>query len=309
MRKLKAKDLEVVKLSPANAKTWLDTLDMSLEREIRPLWARHLHEQMMAGRFIGRTVLITAVNGEVEYLLDGQHRLMALARGGVPPAEFIVNRYRVEGRKEAAIIFGKLDQGLKRRLGDVANAYELFDLTGFKARGPINKVAAAYKMIETDFGYGLNAGHAFLDLDVTVGHVVEWAPYGHLFYDAIGRGGIRALITKAPVMGVALLTLKAEPEQAADFWHQVNQNDGIGRHDPRARLHRWLYESRMKGATPTQGRVYTNSTFALTAAKCWNSYLEGKSVKALRMASIEGGGYRIGQTDYRIGSSKYVKET
>ncbi len=75
---------------------------------------------------------------------------------------------------------------------------------------------------------------------------------------------------KAPILAVALVTIKHAPiETAKDFWLNAFQNDGLRRRDVRRLMNEEIVQSSSDGGAAT-------SALIRRSANLWNWYVAGK---------------------------------
>jgi hypothetical protein len=106
-RQVKSAGFEVI--TPERAKHILETQNIS-NRRMRSWWSEAMAQSMKRGEF--KTTHQGIAFSEEGYLLDGQHRLSAIVKAGVP-----VEMLCVYGLDASA--FGFIDIGIKRNVADL----------------------------------------------------------------------------------------------------------------------------------------------------------------------------------------------
>lgn len=290
------KQVEVVEMSPAQAKHFIDNNLYRGQRTVRKWWVGYLNQQMKEGKFGDKTAIHVAHDSRYDYLIDGQHRLMALAMGDTANQRFVIVHHQLNGNKEEQLaeLYSRIDQGLKRSFSDVSDAWNLLEATGLDNKTQLNQLAAGCKVLNGNW-----TDSRRLDLEILVSMVIEWSQYAKMFYESIREGELGSLILKSPVMAVALVTFKYQPELSYEFWHQVAYNDMIGRADPRARLHKFLWDARV--ISNNKGVRYSLFEFGLVCARCWNAFLDKQELTKLYIPNMPPEGYLIKKTGVYIG--------
>lgn len=289
---MNTKELEIIEIGPAEAKILVDKWQYQKQRPLRKTWVTYLNDQMRSKKFDDLTTIKLAhLNGHV-FLIDGQHRLSALALGGSKPIKFIVSHRYPKDDQELAEIYARTDQGLKRSFSDIADVYGLVETSGIKNKTQLNQAGAAANQLIKNFGT-VRSGR--IDMEVTVQVVLNWSQYVVSFLRCVHNGELGNLILKSPVMALGMITFKHQTNIAYEFWHQVSYNDLIGRYDPRSKYHRFILEARLHG-TSGYGVTYTPQDFALVGARCWNAYVNGEEIKKLNIPTASNRGYLVEKT-------------
>lgn len=106
---------------------------------------------------------------------------------------------------------------------------------------------------------------------------------------ALAPTHIRRKLKTISVFSVAMVTLKAEPATASEFWKGLAEDDGLTKGDPRKSL-----------LVDMQSRTARNGLIAapmMAAARAWNAYRAGKNVGHIKVTGhpvpIDGTGYVV----------------
>ncbi len=111
-------NIEVIDISPDLAKQWLERSKNMINRPVHQQWVQTLMQAIRRGEWhlTGDSIKMTAA-GEV---VDGQHRLLAIAQSGVVCQSVVV-------RGVHPTAFAVMDTGKGRSVGDILHLYGITD--------------------------------------------------------------------------------------------------------------------------------------------------------------------------------------
>jgi len=267
-------------VTPELAEQWLSR-QFGGQRNMREHHVFLLAGEMERGTFVPHNAITFAVvNGE-RYLIDGQHRLHAVALYGRPVPMPILE---IPTSDMAAVrrLYGNIDQGLRRSATDAIRAMGLAEEFGLAERR-VQRMSGALRAIATRFTDttgGASRGDARRQRAVTRSNAVNtsllrvWEKEIHKYYEIVegGEPSIIALFERAAVLGCALLTIRYSPESAAEFWGGASRDDGLAMHDPRKRFLVWLREEKKS----------KSGEIARAFAVAWRNFLKGGELKLIR---------------------------
>ncbi len=271
-------------------------------RPLRKWQVAFLSGEMKKKRFSPTATIAMAVNGATPRLVNGQHTLSAIAACGIPQSLSVVE-HKVEGTEALAQLFAHYDIGLKRTFSDAVNYY---DVVGKLESSPtqINKLAAGLRHIGSGLGgtHLPNAQTGFSNEDV-IQWVYNWYDSWMTFRETMHpcETWLRNRLESKSISSVALITLRFSESDAAPFWRQVSQDDGLRRGDPRHALHKKLLEIstlRAMSATGSHSILSTNVQSGM-AAWAWNKYIRGMDMVSVRPpVSFRTGGIYVLDTPF-----------
>lgn len=194
------------------------------------------------------TIMFSSINGDY-HLINGQHTLHAIVMS--KKAQTLpVTYYSVQDEAEEAELYYRIDRQRKRSLADSIRSTELPERLGLTPT-KMREIASALRFIKNGFGSQAKKNNFVSDDDL-----VEWLPMWawecRQLYHAITPSSDRErnLIVRQAVFGVALITMRYQPEKAREFWYQVARDDGLERHDPRKTLRTWLFSAQGQSLAP-----------------------------------------------------------
>lgn len=262
------------------AEQWLER-QFGGQRNMREHHVFLLAGEMERGTFVPHNAITFAVlNGE-RYLIDGQHRLNAVALYG-KAVPMPILEIPVKDMEEVRRLYGNIDQGLKRSATDAIRAMGLSEEFGLAERR-VQRMSGALRVIATRFTDttgGATRGETRRQRALTRSNAVNttllraWEREVHRYYEIVegGEPSIIAMFERAAVLGCALLTVRYAEDSAEEFWRGASRDDGLAMHDPRKRFIVWLRDTKK----PKAGEIAR--AFSVT----WRSFLKGNDLKLIR---------------------------
>lgn len=263
------------------AQTWLDRFHFDFQRKPKRWAIEYYANEMRAGNFKPYTMIeIANVNGK-KYLVDGQHRLMAIASADVK-MPLVVLETDVANEQEVGERYAQTDRGLKRTTADQFAAVALPEEFGL-SHTKLNAIGAACVLIDSDFTRQSQRG---ISLGKKLEMIREYAPYACQFYDAIEDYGVpremAKIVLRAATLAVAIVTYRYSSarfgvEAVDDFWIGAISDNEIKTGDPRKLANRHMLESSMMGAGSVRRQRVSASYSAKYIAHCFNAFVSNES--------------------------------
>ena len=268
---------DIEEVTPEVAENWLNS-QFEGQRSLRDHHVLLLAQEMESGNFIPHSSIVFAEHEGKRYLIDGQHRLQAIALYG-KSVKMPVLRRKAVSMKEVQEWYSSIDQGLRRTAHDAIRAQGLTQELGLTERyagrlsGAVRQIATGF--IDTTGGIGVSkTGRVRARSNAFVSDFMrKWSVEAQLYFSLL-QGAEKSnlfVFERAPVIACALLSLKYVPDKAKEFWDGAVRDDGLSKHDPRKRFLIWLREKREKPANVARG-------FSVV----WKAFLEGGEVKLIR---------------------------
>ncbi|MBF0177963.1 MAG: hypothetical protein HQL63_14115 [Magnetococcales bacterium] len=267
-----------VKVTPEVAGDWLQHNIFSRQRSMRPRHRDALVQEINAGRFIQGTQIHFVRFRNEQLLVNGQHTLSAIEKAGVPTTLTVLISV-AETMDEVAELYSRHDNHLSRSVMDSIKARDLHNQIGMSLKQATN-VAAALRFIQG----GFRRSDSRCQEDV-LAEVKTWEEEGNAFFETILGGGKDAvLLTKAPILSVALVTFRHQEKKAREFWRQVALNDGLRSNDPRKILHEFVDLTRTNRGPFIRGnKTVTPAYVARAVAVAWNAFFAGNSITRINV--------------------------
>lgn len=270
-------------VTPSMASEFLAIANYDDQRPTRPLWTKYLADEMALGSFKQNTLIefVRVKKSRKLHLIDGQHRLGAVIRSGKPQT-FVVLETEVESDEDAARLYYRIDQGLKRgavdqlRVLEIGNEYNL-NYT------ELRRLAGAVTLIGSDWS---RVRQQMFHPDERERLVKEYAPACRRYFDTIVRrpSDMKSATERAATLAVAVVTFRFSVEKfeakVEDFWEGAVFDDGVLLGDARKAANRHLVTVGMQGGASTGNAIHRSPAYsARYLARCFNAYVKGEPLK------------------------------
>ncbi|MBK9003507.1 MAG: hypothetical protein IPM41_06480 [Sphingomonadales bacterium] len=275
-------EMEVV--TPETAQSWLLNNSLPYQRGLRKANVEFYASEMLRGDWDPTTVISFArVNGEEWSLVDGQHRLEAVVKAGMPQP-FVIKRVTYKSADDIANAYARIDQGSKRTPMDQAHAWGLADKYGLYPDWT-GKFMSGIKFIIGRFGWQRHIRPHPSDV-VSMMDQYSGAMLG--YYDLCGGADrhMRKALQRASTVAVGLVTLQSSvkvygEEKVNEFWTGAVLDDGLRRGDARKTAHEHLVSTSMAhGAGSGSKTSYVSATYSSRwLASCFNAWVEDRSLQ------------------------------
>jgi hypothetical protein len=220
---------QVVEITPEQAQGWLDSHQFEGQRSVTE-WRVDLYAKaMQAGKFEATAIKFHHL-GQVAFLTDGQHRLHAIVRAGVP-VKLIVVREWVRTYEDIREAYGHIDMGKARTTADALKATGLATRLGLNER-QVNAAGTAMRVLAVSFNRAaVQGGRDGLTADEIARGIELWRDEIKAYFECIepAKGTTRKGLHEGTVVAVALITFRYQRELAQDFWFLVAANDQLKR--------------------------------------------------------------------------------
>lgn len=246
-------------VTPYMAETWLKKNIRN--RSTNQTRVETIAADILAGRWV--------VNGDAirfgadDELYDGQHRLMAICKAGVPVQSNVVRGLEPEARD-------MIDMG-----GAVRNARDVVAITdGINvSKAHVAWVVAADKML--DLGT-LNSSTNAVTAAGLRRAIERHAPAAKALGDALGSGNHRRLVSAASIAAM-LIAWKASPDKVVAFAEAVKTGEGLVAGDPALTFRNFLIDAQGKRVGSS-----ARDDIALRTFTALDAHVRGESIKLLR---------------------------
>lgn len=276
--------VSVQMITPSMANDILSSQTYDKQRNIAPTWMRYLSEEMKRGSFKQYTPIefVKLPQNGRSTLIDGYHRLNAVINSGIA-TRFVVVETTVNSRDEMDRLYYRIDQGKRRTVADQLRVLDFeseYELTSTQLR----RLASAVALI--DAGWGAKSIMHFDDREKLVREYAQEC-YHYFAITSSRRKEMRIAYERSSTLSVGLVTLKYSVkkyglDKVEEFWEGVATNDGIAANDSR----KWAYEHLLTAAIKGGGGgplganvMYTARYSAKYIAHCFNSFMQGKTVR------------------------------
>lgn len=245
---------------PETAQHWLETANTK-NRHLRKHHVDRIAADMLGGRwkFTGAPIVFDTEGR----LADGQHRLAAIAKSGLPLPMMIIDGVSTKA-------FAVIDCGAKRTAGDVLGVGG--DSNG-KTQASVLPMVAAYDANDGELPVSWPMSNSeVLDLKAQYPNlgVVTWAA---------NQAAQAAGLPLAPsVAGFAYYVChRINPNQARAFFGSLFTGEGLEAGDPALAARRRLMACGNENGSRRVRRQHADVIF-----HAWNAYRQGRSIKVIR---------------------------
>lgn len=203
--------------------------------------------------------------GGREFLTDGQYRLTAIGRSGIP-AILAVLHIAAHSYEEVKAAYYRTDANLPRTLTEALPLADMHQETGL-GDAQAKAVVRASQFVHRGF---LNKAVADLpdrNVDVRLRSLRRWSQEAQSYFKAIADSHefVRAPLLMVGPMAVGLVTFRYEAQVAETFWRRTALNEGLCRGEAEYEAVRVL--GKVKEDKPSPARL------ARLMASCWNARL------------------------------------
>ncbi len=271
---------EQVMVTPELAQSYLN-INWDRQRNMREEYVKFLSREMTDDNFNPPPVIDIANvgnNGTV-HMYNGQHVSKAIVHSSTTQ-ECTVRTIPVVSEDDVAVLFGRVDVGRQRSLGDSLAAYEMVSKTGLTS-SKIKKLAASARFVNEDFGTKKVEKYT-IEEQIEMIHNI-WLEAGLSYfavYDSFSiPSSMKSKYLNRAIMSVGITLFKyvEDKELVKDFWTAVIS--GVvttgDNHDPRITLRNKLdsiyLNSGKKGMTESPRKQSRYVAFA------WNAFAKGES--------------------------------
>lgn len=263
------KRAEVVKVTPQQAEEWLAMSPYIEQRKVREHWVNTLATAIVTGEFETTMIKFRMIGGQW-FLVDGQHRLRAIIKTGIP-TDLTVMWESAETMDDVAKSYRNIDVGLIRTVVD-----RLGTDAGIKGLGlsgsQLTSIAGAYRVLSDGFvtSKPRHDDPNTRSIEARIRAIHRWADQGYMYFKSV-QGATAMLAHRfmlAPVCAVGLVTMKYQEDRAVDFWTSVARNDQLKARSPEQKLIEYLLSPASHGGQSNE--------IARKVATCWNAYYQGR---------------------------------
>lgn len=266
----------VTRVTPERAAQMLSTLAYERQRNISSKHVDYLLAMMGKGELTDLLIQEAEFPNGRRVLVDGYHRLSALVQFGQPLLAVVVT-YRVNDEQELNERYAKIDRPATRRPSDMLRAFGVDQQTELSAK-MLKVVSAGAVIVANDFPRN-SGGNNQKSVITRTNDVQKWISEGEAYAACLSgcTNEIQVLLTRAPVVAVALATLRYQRGLAESFWSRIAAEDALPKDSPEARLLAWLRANRVN-------QVGQQVIYCRYVAGAWNAYYESRPLKLLKIA-------------------------
>ncbi len=214
-------------------------------------------------------------------LMNGQHRLHAVIKSGIP-VPFLITEYTFDSERDKYAFFASVDQGAKRTESDALLALGVQSTLVGVDKKTIRTATSSVKAIEMNFRVkGGNMRGANPNTNTIGGckRVLDAFadPIRATTSALLGNMALSRAVMNSSAFGIALLAFTYAPEEAQEFWPEVIDPNVLTKGTAQYALHHYLLTH-----TPTSEGI---DTYPFCIANAWNAFAEGRGIELLKKGS------------------------
>jgi hypothetical protein len=273
----------VATVGPEQAERILARQLWDRQRPLRSHVVENYARQMKDGYWQPVSVIrFASLDGKL-FLIDGQHRIAAVAASGSPQIFTIITQ-DVKSESEIGVFYASIDRGLSRTLFDQLHAIGVDDLYGWTQR-KTNMIASGVKFINVNFGQlsGRDGRAGALTGRQLADAIAKYAESSEQFLEIFDNAPEWAKngLKRRSSVAVALVTFQESQtvygNLVSDFWEGVSLDSELKHSDPRKLAVRHITTSKMQGGNVI-GRSVTPFYSSRYIANCFNAFVEGREI-------------------------------
>lgn len=237
-----------------------------------------LAEAMRRGQWLEKSQLDFArVNGRL-IMVNGHHRMHAQIAAGVDILWSIaIHDCADEGHVRS--LYYRFDTNLRKRsASNIMSGIGFAEDTGLAKQSATALWTSAQVIADgMKFRHGSKATSSALLTDDRVAICHEYAHEARIYDTFVSKAPshMKRRLRTASVFAIAMVTLKAEPVLAGEFWRGLAEDDGLTKGDPRKAL-----LTDMQTRSGARGLMTAQM---MATARAWNAFRMGKSVHHIKV--------------------------
>lgn len=273
----------IVMMPPGIAKNILEELNFPGQRERKPRRMHKAIRRIESGTWRAFPISFVKLKDGRFWLIDGQHRLDAIAQCGVSqPMRIIIDEVldEEEARRRYA---GHDEADSVRNVSEVLDAVGAATSLGLKRQTTyalFRALPILLNRMEPSRGQAISNAIDAHSVDSRLEEIVRWKKEAAIYERALemARPSLRAKMVGAGCFAVALYTLRHQTARGVEFWSGVAENNELKRTDPRAVLISDMTTRRLNSGSSRQG--------VQQPVLAWNAWNEGRDLRIIKC--IEG---------------------
>lgn len=259
------------------------------QRRVNRNHVQFFRQVIEAGQLDTGAPIRFAMLGSTRYLLDGQHRLLAIS---MFPPNFSISLAEVTTECatmiEVGALYARIDRGLGRSVYDALRALGMYDMDAF-GKAQMSAVMACAPLFAAELRPAPISGYAYASKSAE-GRAIIMAPWmvpAQRYFEAVSPGAFGSLrhLMRREVLAVGIATFGDLPAatRAHEFWRGMATDDGLAQVDPRKQLLEFLRAQGSQLGRHSKGIGMT----AHVAALAWGAWMDNKQLRALKVRDVK----------------------
>lgn len=262
----------VVRITPETARLHIANEIFAGQRQISETHVEFLADTMRKKQFNGGSSIQFARCDETGWVVvDGQQRLHAIVRSGIPQ-DIVVVRHECGSVRDLAGLYARIDRGRGRSVIDAMRALGLLDGETSLSQTELKHFSQAAVLLRRDMTSAAISGSTYDAKSAEARHdeMSKWSQPATLYFAHTRGAAERKLFDRREVVAIGIVTFADAPKLAAEFWGGAAKDDGLRASDPRKKM----LETMRKTPASRTGIGYLGNA----VSACWNAYVEGRDL-------------------------------
>lgn len=276
-------EARVMNIDPFEARRIVDEDGFNDQRKKSSNHIAFLREVTIKGEFDGGEPIRFAVYAGKSFLINGQHRMEAIASGGGTQSVVVVYSY-CDTVQECALLYSRIDRGRGRSVSDALHALGMAG-EGNLGHRQFLAVMSTAPLFYLELKSVAASGYKYYSKSAEgrANIMAPWMKAASEYFNAVTNahfGNDREFVRREVVaIGIATFADKPASDKAYAFWHGMAMDDGLAATDPRKQCLEFLRKSRSKTGRSSFGVGY----IAHGVTACWNAWMRGGSLKHVKV--------------------------
>lgn len=262
---------ESLRISPAEAQSFLDNNNFQFQRSLRPAHIAALVSAMKNGDFPPGTPICFVKTPAYLKLVDGQHRLRAQIEAQIE-IDYTVITLITDKDAAASSLYTQFDIGAKRSIADRMKALNLESHINLPTK-QANLLAAGAPYLKYRFGKISSSQVTQITPLQRLEIIKEFEVGAILFFECMkpAENWILKAFMRPHFVALGAYLCQYAPKQAQDFWTAIASNTLGGTTDPRSHMFNLAQNVETKTIALRRAVVISQAFI-----RGWNAIIEGK---------------------------------
>lgn len=241
-----------------------------------PAHIRKLAKMMTEGLWLEGTAIDFAYLNGKYILVNGHHRMMAQSISGTT-IEWTIIVHNCTTVEQVRGLYYRFDTDIRKRSSENVLAG-----IGFaEEHGLMKRTATALwdsvRVIHNGMNFRVLTDQDDILADKRIEMSEQFLDEARFMEEVVNAAipSMRERFITSSIFSVAILTLFYDRSKAEDFWMGAAKDDGLRAGDPRKTMIQWIAANR--------GVKKVQKSAMICAARCWNSWHDGKKLNSLRI--------------------------
>lgn len=253
------------------------------QRDMNRRHVEKLLQRMKDGRFVkGQIAIGVHKASKTEFLMNGQHQLAAITEFDRPVA-VTVDYYEVDSPRDFVDLFATFDVGRKRTQTHIVSAarvgFQDVRLKELPLRFIANIGSALLACSEAQTDFRIKPKDEMSKVELVEAHATEVLDIFNML-----SAGDRPDKVPVGLMGAVILTFRASPKHAQEFWPNILSGASLEKNSPQWRLNKYVTAGPGAHKSGGWGKMFEE---CVTAIAWWNAWMTGDTRNSVKVGSMK----------------------